>query len=135
MNRVEDKATLQYPAICFICEMNNAVDFVDTNFNHDPESFASLRGRKYICETCCSEAAKGFGLFDKKDAEIAELVNKLDLAGDELSEAQEESIRVVPVSEVIDAIRDEIKKVRASQVTGRVKPTKAQVKQAEGDGD
>lgn len=66
------------PSVCFLCEgVPPETPFVDTLRNFNPPSLTNLNGRKYVCETCISEAATAIGLFDERVAPVQAQVDEL----------------------------------------------------------
>lgn len=65
-----------------VCEgVPPGTPFVDTLRNFNPAGWTHLNGRKYLCESCVSDAANSLGLFDEAtapfQASAAELADKV----------------------------------------------------------
>lgn len=60
------------PGVCIVCEgVPPATAFVDTLRTFDPNGYTHLNGRKYLCESCVTDAANALGLSDEAVAVVA----------------------------------------------------------------
>jgi Mg-chelatase subunit ChlI len=66
------------PSVCVVCEsVPPGASFVDTGRTFDPSAFTHLNGRKYLCESCVTDAANALDLFEEVKAPLEATVENL----------------------------------------------------------
>lgn len=104
------------PGVCVVCEgVPPATAFVDTLRTFDPNGYTHLNGRKYLCESCVTDAANALGI---SDAAVAVVQAQADVLAAKVAE-QEADL------EAFAAIKDHIESF-ASRPSIQVEDTVAQ---------
>jgi hypothetical protein len=111
------------PSVCVVCEgVPPATAFVDTLRTFDPGGYTHLNGRKYLCESCVTEAANALGLSDEAvapvQAQVDELTAKVvQLEGDienyQTVQAAIESLTARPVVQIEDKVAEAVETAKS----------------------
>lgn len=105
---VVDYPTLA-PSVCIVCEgVPPGLAFVDTLRSFNPAGFTHLNGRKYVCESCVTDAANALDLFEVSNAPALAQVALLESERDQLQ------VAVSAFSSIQDAL-DQLKTMVPAQ--------------------